>query len=45
MLRRTIGRCEVSIFGEDGTVYARSYITMFITETTFRPPSTGRAFK
>lgn len=28
---KTIGRCEVEIRGEDGTLYSKSHITMFIT--------------
>lgn len=28
---KTISRCEILIHGESGTVYAKSYITMFIT--------------
>ncbi len=28
---KTIGRCEVEVQGEDGTLYSKSHITMFIT--------------
>ena len=28
---KTIGRCEVEARGEDGTLYSKSHITMFIT--------------
>ncbi len=27
---KTIGRCEVDVRGEDGTLYSKSHITMFI---------------
>ena len=28
---KTLGRCEVEVRGEDGTLYSKSHITMFIT--------------
>lgn len=29
---KTLGRCEVEVRGEDGTLYSKSHITMFITD-------------
>lgn len=29
---KTLGRCEVEVRGEDGTLYCKSHITMFITD-------------
>ena len=28
---KTINRCEVEVHGEDGTIYSKSHITMFMT--------------
>jgi len=36
---KTIGRCEVEVRGEDGTLYSKSHIIMFITNKDQLIPS------
>lgn len=35
-LGKTVSRCEVEVHSEDGTLYSKSYITMFITDKDVR---------
>jgi acyl-CoA thioesterase len=36
---KTISRCEVAVYSEDGTLYSKSHITMFITDKDVLMPS------